>query len=958
MRYSITMTKNNETIISQKADEIPPQYIAKNVEPHIRSIWDNAFHANPKSTKPTYTIMMPPPNVTGVLHMGHALVNTLQDILIRWKKMMGYEVLWMPGTDHAGIATQTVVERHLIKTEGKRRTEYSRDDFLQKVWEWKEKSQSVILNQLKILGCACDWKRLRFSMDDTSNKAVRHMFKLLFDKGLIYRGDYLVNWDPVSGTALADDEVEYEDRSSFLYTIRYPILDSECSLFVATTRPETLLGDTAVAVHPKDARYTALIGQKILHPITGRTIPIVGDDFVDPEFGTGVVKITPGHDPNDYQLALRHNLPMINILNPDGTLNKNGLHYEGCSVEDARARIVQELKDKQFLSRIEPHTNRVGVSYRSKAVIEPMLSKQWFIRMSTFKGVLRELVETSKVKIIPKSWENTYFQWIDNLRDWCISRQLWWGHQIPVWYSKKNKEIMVCYDKEGLPPDVKQDPDAWEQDPDVLDTWFSSALWPFSTLGWPDKTEELKRFYPNSTLITGHDILFFWVARMIMMGHVAMQDVPFHETFLHGLIYGKSYWRQNPQGGITYVSEEERKAFDLGKQAVPQDVQSRWEKMSKSKGNVIDPIEVIDEYGADAIRLALASSATDARQIDLDRRRFEEWRNFANKVWNGSRFVLMNILPSDIEHISQETLSSLQIEDRWILSRVERVSKKVVDALTHYSFDKASQEAYEFYWNEFCSYYVELSKPSLFGKKGPGQKSAKQSIALIVLFNAIRILHPFAPYITEEIFSLLKTRYASWISYSDSIQNEQIRKLIENFSCTSLSETSFPQSRDYIALDVENDFSKLQEIVTQIRAIRGEMKIPPSQAIDLFIKIKKSSSSFQLVQNNLHVFESLTKIASSTIIFEEQPFLFSSRAIVGDIELIVPLPSDMRQKEFARLEKELIKLEEQKMKTEAQLSNSQFLERAPLQLISKLQQTLQEVQSAIELLQQQKEALS
>ncbi len=946
--------------MDQIDEEIPSQYIAQTVEPRIRSVWEtlDTFHAIPSSSKPSYTIMMPPPNVTGVLHMGHALVNTLQDILIRWKKMSGYEVLWMPGTDHAGIATQTVVERHLMKTEGKRRTDYERHDFLDKVWNWKEKSQSTILGQLKALGCACDWKRLRFTMDEMSNRAVRHMFKLLFDKGLIYRGDYLVNWDPVTETALADDEVEHEERQGALYTIRYPLVGSEHALFVATTRPETLLGDTAVAVHPKDERYKTFIGCEILHPITGRTIPIVADDFVDPEFGTGVVKITPGHDPNDYQLALRQKLPMINILNKNGTLNKHGLHYEGMSVEEARKKIVEELQTTGFLTRIEPHMHRVGVSYRSKAVIEPMLSKQWFVRLSSFKDLLRKQVETKEVQIIPESWENTYFQWIDNLRDWCISRQLWWGHQIPVWYNKENREIVLCYDGEGLPPDVQENPHQWEQDVDVLDTWFSSALWPFSTLGWPEKTPELQRFYPNSTLITGHDILFFWVARMIMMGNVATGKPPFHQTFLHGLIYGKSYWRENATGGITYVSEEERKSFDLGKKDIPRDVKSRWEKMSKSKGNVIDPMEVIDEYGTDAMRLALASSATDARQIDLDRRRFEDWRNFANKVWNGARFVLSNIHSSDFEALSKESLDTLQIEDQWILTRVQQVSTSVNRSLEKYAFDKAAQEAYDFYWNEFCAYYVELIKPSLFGKKGVESRSKKQMVALTVLYDAIRILHPFAPFITEELFSMLKKRLENWAPHTDSVQNPLFRSLLQDLQALSLAETRFPMTseKEEASSQVVENFSRLQEIVTQIRAIRGAMKIAPAQAIQLYIK--GEGPLFQLVQENQHIIESLIRLQSITIITEDISFAVESRAMVEGVELIVPLPEEMKRQEMVRLEKELIKLEELKGKTEAQLGNQQFLERAPAQLVLKLQETLKQQEQELSLLKTQKERLS
>ncbi|MGR3951679.1 MAG: valine--tRNA ligase [Chlamydia sp.] len=942
---------------------IAPQYVSSEVEPKIQSIWSSskAFHADPDSKKPAYSIMMPPPNVTGVLHMGHALVNTLQDILIRWKKMLGYSVLWMPGTDHAGIATQTVVERHLIKSEGKRRTDYSRDEFLQKVWEWKERSETTILNQLKALGCACDWHRLRFTMDAGSNRAVRHMFKTLFDKGLIYRGDYLVNWDPITGTALADDEVEHEERNGFLYTIRYPIADSTDELLVATTRPETLLGDTAVAVHPKDDRYRRFIGKKISHPITGRLIPIVADEFVDPEFGTGVVKITPAHDPNDYQLAFRHSLSMINILDPQGRMNENTLHYQGKSVEEARHAIIEELRRENLLINIEPHIHRVGISYRSKATIEPMLSKQWFVRLSSFKKLLREQVEQKKVHLIPESWEATYFQWIDNLRDWCISRQLWWGHQIPVWHHTEDPRRVLCYDGEGVPPEVEKDPNSWQQDPDVLDTWFSSALWPFSTLGWPEKSSELAKFYPNATLITGHDILFFWVARMIMMGDVAMEQPPFHQVFLHGLIYGKSYWRtDSATGSISYVSEEERKAYDLGKKEVPKEVQSRWEKMSKSKGNVIDPIEVLAEYGTDAMRLALASCATDARQIDLDRRRFEEWKHFANKVWNGARFVLMNIAIEDFLLLKEKPLDNLSLEDRWILAKMQQTVCNVSTWLTKYAFDKASHEAYEFYWNEFCAYYVELIKPSLFGKNGQQARAQKQIVALLVLYDAIRTLHPFAPFITEEIFALIKGRFASWIPFAHEIQEPRFKALMVDLSKETLAETAFPSIEEKLSdVDSIEAFQYIQKVATEIRSIRGSMKIPPSQEIELFVRDTEEGESplFKLLQRGLIPFQPLLRISSISFIQDRPFFAVESRSMVDGIELIIPLPEGLKESERLRVEKELCKLKELQEKTHMQLNNRQFIEKAPQKLVEKLQEALRLQEEEIRLLVTQKSRL-
>jgi len=508
-------------------EELAKAYEPALAEPKCSKLWEklDLFRADPNSPKPPYCIVIPPPNVTGVLHMGHALVNTLQDILIRWKRMSGFEALWVPGTDHAGIATQTVVEKKLMAETGKRRKEFSREEFVGHVWRWREESGGKILEQLSKMGCSCDWSRLAFTMDEPRNRAVRTMFKMMFDDGLIYRGDYLVNWDPVTQTALADDEVEHEERDSFLWHFRYPLADGSGHISIATTRPETMLGDVAVAVHPEDTRYKHLIGKEILLPLTNRLIPILADPMVDPAFGTGAVKITPAHDPNDYALAGRQNLIMINMMTPDGRVNEVGGKFEGMAMEDARKAVVQEMKALGLVEKIEPHKLRVGVSYRSKAVIQPYLSKQWFVRVSDFKEQLRKVVESKEVELIPSNWEHTYFHWIDNLRDWCISRQLWWGHRIPIWYRKDNPEIMAC-SAEGLPPEVEEDPDNWYQDEDVLDTWFSAGLWPFSTLGWPENTPDLKRFYPNSVLVTGHDILFFWVARMILMGEYALHKPP------------------------------------------------------------------------------------------------------------------------------------------------------------------------------------------------------------------------------------------------------------------------------------------------------------------------------------------------------------------------------------------------------------------------------------------------
>lgn len=909
-------------------------YDPKLVEEKWYLFWEKEgfFKADPASKKKPYCIVMPPPNVTGFLHMGHALVNTIQDILIRWHRMRGFETLWVPGTDHAGIATQGVVERNLFAKRGKKRVDFSREEFLKEVWIWKEQSEGQILGQLRKLGCSCDWSRLRFTMDEGNNQAVRTCFKKMFDEGLIYRGDYLVNWDPVQQTALSDDEVEHEERPSFLWHIRYPLAEGKGHVTVATTRPETMLGDTAVAVHPQDERYRHLIGKQIKLPLSGRLVPIIGDPFVEKEFGSGAVKITPAHDFNDFEMALRHQLPMINILTPDAKINEAGGEFAGLSVDEARERVVAELKKLGCLERVEPHTLRVGLSYRSRAVLQPYLSKQWFVKTTHFKEKLISAVQDKRVKLIPSHWEQTYFHWIENLRDWCISRQLWWGHRIPIWYHTETGKIL-CSDKPGGPLEVQKDPGAWIQDNDVLDTWFSSALWPFATLGWPNKTDELKKFYPTSTLITGHDILFFWVARMILMGEYTQHAPPFHETFLHGLIYGKSYWRSK-EGLIAYLSPEEKKKYDLGA-PIPSDVESKWEKMSKSKGNVIDPLEIIAEYGTDALRIALASSVTQARQIDLDLRKFEEFKNFANKLWNGARFVLLNL-----ENLSSETLSEglnlklLSLEDRWILSVLARVTREINESLGSYSFDCAARKAYEFFWNDFCAIYVEVSKPILFGKAGTQEERLnKQKLLLILLLSAIRLLHPITPFITEELFSILKSQFPDLkrADKKDSYTADAIAVLLSS-SCIV---APYPQAVEKdIDLEAEETFMKLHELVRSIRNIRAEMQIAPSEKTDLYV-----IGSSEIVEKYQNILLALTPTAQLFFV-KQEPKLFGSSAIVSDLKLMIPIPESFRLKEKLRLEKEKEKGEKLYKSTEEKLANEEFRSRAPREIVQKLESTL------------------
>ncbi len=925
------------------SESLPKAYDPKTVEDKWYAFWqeNHFFHAGINSSKKPYTIIMPPPNVTGVLHMGHALVNTIQDILIRYKRMQGFEVLWVPGTDHAGIATQTIVERMLYAKEGKRRRDYSREEFLEHIWQFKEENQKTILEQLQKLGCSCDWQRLRFTMDEKSNLAVRTAFKKMYDAGFIYRGDYLVNWDPFTQTAIADDEVEYEERDSFLWYIRYPLQDHKSSIVIATTRPETMLGDVAVAVHPKDERFKHLVGKTIALPLTNRQIPIIADSFVDPEFGSGALKITPAHDHNDYQMALRHELDFINILTPDGKINENGADFQGMTVEDARKAVVSKLQSLHLLEKTEPHKLRVGLSYRSKAIIQPYLSKQWFIKMEPFKKKLLAAVQNKKVELIPSHWEETYFHWIKNLRDWCISRQLWWGHRIPIWHNRENPEKMICSDSENLPHEVEKHPKDWYQDEDVLDTWFSAALWPFSTLGWPTKTKELQFFYPTSTLITGHDILFFWVARMIMMGEYFMGEVPFKEAFIHGLIYGKSYWREK-EGSIQYLSQKEKLAYDMG-HTIPNEVFSKWEKMSKTKGNIIDPLEIIHTYGTDAMRMALAYSVTYARQIDLDRRRFEEFKNFANKIWNGARFVLMNISSENGQKINSTGLikgfdrNLFSLEDLWILSLLNRNIQDVRKHLDNYSFDKAAELSYDFFWRDFCAYYLELVKPILFGKEGTSAlRENKQRILTVILLAVIRLLHPMAPFITEEIFSHLKNVFEDLPPKAKS-SDPYVHNALQALTAKACIVSAYPEVIDESDIDekIESDFAFMGQIVYAVRNIRSELKIPLHETTDLYLIANKNSTERKIAEENKSFLTSLLKI--NTLSFdEEKKHGFGSTAVIGSLTIFVPLPPQLMKQEKERLHKEREKLQKMMASLQNNLDNPDFRLKAPKEVIAKI----------------------
>ncbi len=926
--------------------ELPIAYDPLLVEEKWYLFWEESgfFKPQENSTKAPFCIILPPPNVTGVLHMGHALVNTVQDILIRFMRMKGHKTVWIPGTDHAGISTQAVVERHLYATLGKRKADFTRDEFLSQVWLWKEEYAGKILGQLKKLGSSLDWTRLRFTMDDVSTRAVKTMFKKMFDEKLIYRGDYLVNWDPLLQTAIADDEVEYEEKASSLWYFKYPIEnEKDRFIIIATTRPETMLGDTAVAVNPNDERYKDLIGKNILLPITNRIIPIIADRYVDPAFGSGAVKITPAHDFNDYEIGVRHNLPMINILKPNGTINEK-------SVEEMREDVIKQMRSLGLIEKIEPHTLRVGISYRSKAVIQPYLSKQWFIKMAPFKATLLDAVKSEKVKIVPKDYEKTYFHWIENLRDWCISRQLWWGHQIPVWYHKNDPDRMICHIEKGLPEEVLKNPNDWIQEEDVLDTWFSSALWPLTTLGWPDKTEDFETFYPTSTLITGHDILFFWVARMILMGEYATGKVPFDETFIHGLIYGKSYWRVNQDGNIAYALSKERLSFEL-EGSTPQDVYSKWEKMSKSKGNVIDPIEIIEQYGADAMRYALAASITHARQIDLDRRRFEEYKNFANKLWNATRFIILNFEGNDkgapplsIDDLKTSIDCNLfTLDDKWILSRLNQTILDVNQKIRNYNFSEGSKQLYEFFWDEFCAYYLELTKPYLFSKTGTNEiRANKQKLLLVILLASIRLMHPIVPFITEEIFSLLKDRFNKAMPLNEI--DPYLKEALTALASTSCIVAPYPEvivSSD-ISKNTEEKFGLLNEVVYALRNIRAELQIPPGNFSDVYL-IGDDNKTLELIYNNKQMLHALVRIQN--IESSHKHDLISAAgatAIVRGIKIFVPLPTELKEKEKVRLAKELEKLAKQFESIQQKLNNPEFTSKAPAELVTKAKESLEQ----------------
>jgi len=865
-------------------DSIPKGYTPRDVEDKWYKYWEEngLFRAEEKSDRQSFCIVIPPPNVTGVLHMGHALNNTLQDILCRYKRMMGFNVLWQPGTDHAGIATQNVVEKSLAAN-GTDRHAIGREKFIELVWEWREKYGGIIINQLKKLGSSCDWGRERFTMDEGLSKAVREVFVSLYEKGLIYRGDYIINWCPRCHTALADLEVEHEDRDSFLYHIRYPYQNGKGDLIVATTRPETLLGDTAVAVNPDDERYLNLKGAKVLLPVLDRPIPVIFDGYVDKSFGTGALKVTPAHDANDFEIGNRHGLERIKVIDEDGMMNDMAGPYRGMDRFECRERIVEDLKARGLLEKLEPYRNATGHCYRCKTMIEPLLSKQWFVKIAPLAEKAVQAVKSGRTRIIPTTWENVYFDWMNNIRDWCISRQIWWGHRIPAWYCDDCGEVIVA--KEA-PEKCRCGSGNLRQETDVLDTWFSSALWPFSTLGWPDKTDALKTFYPTSALITGFDILFFWVARMMMMGLHFMDEVPFRDVYIHALV-------RDAEG----------------------------KKMSKSKGNVIDPLEVIEQSGTDAFRFTLAAFAAQGRDVKLSEDRIEGYRHFVNKIWNSSRFVLMNL---DEDKVAGEKPAERSLPDRWILTRLGKVSDEVGKALDDYRFNDAAGLCYQFVWHEFCDWYIEMAKEWLYGEDEALKKSVQTTLKE-VLMGVLRLLHPFMPFVTEDIWQRMPGVKAS------------------------IMKASFPRSSDFIsdrrALD---EMELVMGVITGVRNIRGEMNIHPSKKVDILMEIP-DQKDIDIIKNNISHIRNLIKTGDLEIEKHAVKPEASATTVLGHNQIHVLLKGIIDfEEEKKRIQKEIARIRKDMEGDARKLSSSAFLENAPSDIVEKVQGKVQSMKIKLE----------
>lgn len=852
-------------------ETLPKSYEPAQVEERWYAYWEREglFTADPAGKGPAYSIVIPPPNVTGQLHMGHALNNTMQDIMCRYKRMLGYEVLWMPGTDHAGIATQNVVERQLA-SEGKTRHDLGREAFIERVWEWRAEYGGKIINQLKRLGASCDWSRERFTMDEGLSTAVREVFVRLYQEGLIYRGDYIINWCPRCHTALSDLESEHEEVKGGLYHIRYPFKNGKGYLVVATTRPETLLGDTAVAVNPDDPRYQDLPDDTVLLPLIGRELPIIRDPYVSTDFGTGALKVTPAHDPNDFLLGQKHGLAAIRVMDDSGTINAEGGPYAGLDRFEARKVMLADLEAQGLLEKQEDYLHSVGHCYRCKTMVEPILSKQWFVKVGPLAEEALKAVQEGRTKIVPTQWEKTYYEWMTNIRDWCVSRQIWWGHRIPAWYCECGEVIVSRTTPDKCPACGSSQ---LTQETDVLDTWFSSALWPFSTMGWPDQTPELAKFYPTSCLVTGFDILFFWVARMMMMGLKFMGEVPFTDVYIHALVRDAS-----------------------------------GQKMSKSKGNVIDPLIVMDQFGTDAFRFTLAAFAAQGRDIKMSEERIAGYRNFVNKIWNAARFTLMNLGEGEPGELPAEPT----LEDRWILSRVSRVAQEVGRAIEEYRFNEAANAAYQFGWHEFCDWYLELAKGPLYDESDPKRQVATRAVLAEVFSRLLRLLHPFMPFVTEELWQRLPG------------------------VCGSIMSASWPGDHDeQIDPQAEHDMGLVMEVIGAVRNIRGEMGISPGQTVPVVL-LPHTNQAIQVLQAQAARIQSLAKTQPLAWVDEGQQPAKSAGAALPEVAVFVPLEGVVDfSAEEARLEKELAKLDKEITPSRKKLANPGFLAKAPEEVVAK-----------------------
>lgn len=870
--------------------ELAKTYDPAQVEEKWYEIWEKQgyFHAeaNEEVKKAnqegrTFSIVMPPPNVTGSLHLGHALDNTLQDILARWRRMQGYHTLWLPGTDHAGIATQAKVEEQLAG-EGLSKYNLGREKFLERVWAWKAQYGSRITRQLRKLGTSCDWQRERFTMDEGCSEAVKEVFVRLFEKGLIYRGDYIINWCPKCQTTISDIEVEHEPHAGSLWYIKYPIVDSNEYVIVATTRPETMLGDTAVAVHPDDERYSRHIGKMVKLPLTGRIIPIIADEFVDKEFGTGAVKVTPAHDPNDFEMGIRHQLEQITVMDPEARMNEQAGTYKGMERYEARKKIVEDLRELGLLLKTEEHEHSVGQCYRCDTVIEPRVSKQWFVKMAPLAKPAIEAVLDGRIRFVPERFTKIYLNWMENIRDWCISRQLWWGHRIPVWYCQDCNELICSKEEPKKCP--KCESSKLVQDSDVLDTWFSSGLWPFSTLGWPENTIDLSCYYPTSVLVTGRDIIFFWVARMIFDGLEFMPDVPFREVFIHGLVL---------------------------------DAQGR--KMSKSLGNGIDPIEVINDYGADTLRFMLITGNTPGNDLRFQTERLESTRNFTNKIWNASRFAIMNLHDFDENFVPEE----FALVDRWLRSRFNRAALEVARNMERYDLGEAARILYDFLWDDLCDWYIELIKPRLYGKESAESRKTAQYVLADTLRQTLELLHPFMPFITEEIWQLLPHRGETIMLASWTGGDEQ-----------------------KIDAKAERAMETIMETIRAIRNLRSELNVAPGKKAEVVINPQNTDMTEILQAGegyliNLGAISNLTFLAEGAVKPEQ-----AVTAVISGAEIYLPLRGLIDiEKELLRLNKELDNYDKEISRLEAKLNNPGFVSKAPSEVVDKEKEKLLDYQT-------------